>query len=51
MRMFELKFDWSSELMLIDEIEIEQIVRENKEHIEYIRYVGNYIKFLDENKT
>ena len=49
MRMFELKFDWSSELMLIDEIEIEQIVRENKEYIEYIKYVGNYIKFLDEN--
>ena len=49
--MFELKFDWSSELMLIDEIEIERIVRENKEHIEYIKYVGKYIKFLDENKT
>lgn len=45
--MFELKFDWSSELMLIDEIEIERIVKENKEHIEYIIYVGDYHKYYE----
>ena len=43
MRIFELKFDWSSELMLIDEIEIEQIVREI-EHIELLN-MCNYINF------
>ena len=47
MRMFELKFDWSSETILIDEIEIEQIVNENKDHMEYIKYVGNYVKYYE----